>query len=76
MDQPAAYANSETQMVDLIRTGSHVSSGTYRCSYCGYDVELTSMNDLPPCPWCGHGTYDRVRDGDNEAEATPQPVTG
>ena len=33
--------------------GSDVSSGTYRCTNCGYELTVQSTEHLPPCPECG-----------------------
>jgi rRNA maturation endonuclease Nob1 len=33
--------------------GSDVSAGTYRCTNCGNEITVTSVDSLPPCPSCG-----------------------
>jgi Zn finger protein HypA/HybF involved in hydrogenase expression len=33
--------------------GSDVSSGTYRCTNCGDEIQVGSVQSLPPCPSCG-----------------------
>lgn len=40
--------------------GSDVSAGTYRCTNCGNELQVASVESLPPCPSCG---------GPNEWEA-------
>ena len=32
--------------------GSDVSAGTYRCTNCGYELSVQSVQSLPPCPEC------------------------
>ena len=39
--------------------GSDVSAGTYRCTNCGSEIQVQSVQSLPPCPSC---------DGPNEWE--------
>jgi hypothetical protein len=41
--------------------GSDVSAGTYRCTNCDYEMQVQSVQSMPPCPNCG---------GPNEWEAT------
>jgi Zn finger protein HypA/HybF involved in hydrogenase expression len=41
--------------------GSDVSAGTYRCTNCDYEMQVQSVQSMPPCPDCG---------GPNEWEAT------
>ncbi|MBZ7983682.1 MULTISPECIES: zinc ribbon-containing protein [unclassified Campylobacter] len=33
-----------------IPIGSDVSSGTYKCTVCGYKLPVQSVTSLPPCP--------------------------
>jgi DNA-binding HxlR family transcriptional regulator len=35
-------------------SGSDVSSGTYTCTQCGYELNVGSRTHLPPCPSCGN----------------------
>lgn len=37
-------------MADPVPAGSDVSAGTYRCTSCGYDLEVASTKHLPPLP--------------------------
>jgi len=39
-------------MPETIPVGSDVSSGTYRCPNCGYELGVQSVISLPPCPKC------------------------
>jgi predicted nucleic acid-binding Zn-ribbon protein len=52
-------------MAEPVPAGSDVSSGTYRCTQCGYELGVQSTSHLPPCPECGNGRYDTVSGGDS-----------
>ena len=39
-------------MANPAPVGSDVSAGTYRCVNCGYEMDLESVQSLPPCPEC------------------------
>lgn len=59
-------------MTDAIPVGSDVSSGTYRCTNCGYELGVQSVISLPPCPQCA-GPYSwRALTGE-DAKADPYP---
>jgi DNA-directed RNA polymerase subunit RPC12/RpoP len=36
-------------MADPVPAGSDVSSGTYKCANCGYELQVGSTKNLPPC---------------------------
>jgi len=40
-------------MADPAPIGSDVSAGTYRCTNCGNQITVQSVDSLPPCPSCG-----------------------
>ena len=40
-------------MADPAPIGSDVSAGTYRCTNCGNQITVHSVESLPPCPSCG-----------------------
>ena len=52
-------------MANPVPAGSDVSSGTYRCTSCGYELSVSSVQSLPPCPSCGNGEYRTIRGGDS-----------
>ena len=52
-------------MANPVAAGSDVSSGTYRCTTCGYELQLGSTKHLPPCPSCGKAEYETIRCGDS-----------
>ena len=58
-------------MADPVPAGSDVSAGTYRCTSCGYELQVGSTKHLPPCPSCGNGEYRTVRGGDSAADPYP-----
>ena len=41
-------------MAEPVPAGSDVSSGTYSCTQCGYELYVSSTKHLPPCPSCGN----------------------
>jgi predicted RNA-binding Zn-ribbon protein involved in translation (DUF1610 family) len=47
------------------------SSGTYRCTNCGNELEVGSTKHLPPCPSCGSGEYETVSGGDSRDDPYP-----
>ena len=58
-------------MANPVPTGSDVSAGTYRCTSCGYELQVGSIESLPPCPSCGKAEYDTVRGGDSARDPYP-----
>jgi rubrerythrin len=61
----------EHAMANPVPAGSDVSSGTYRCTNCGYELQVTSTESLPPCPSCSNGEYDTVTGGDSVNDPYP-----
>lgn len=58
-------------MADPVPAGSDVSSGTYKCTSCGYDLQVTSTKHLPPCPRCGNGEFATQSGGDAADDPYP-----
>src|SRR5918994_3956969 len=58
-------------MADPVPAGSDVSSGTYKCTNCGYDLQVGSTKNLPPCPSCHNGQYETVTGGDSRDDPYP-----
>ena len=58
-------------MANPVAAGSDVSSGTYRCTNCGYELQTASIKHLPPCPSCGKGQYETIRGGDSADDPYP-----
>jgi hypothetical protein len=52
-------------MANPVPAGSDVSSGTYRCTSCSYELQVGSTTSLPPCPSCGNGEYRTIKGGDS-----------
>jgi hypothetical protein len=42
-------------MAEPVPAGSDVSAGTYKCTNCGYELQVGSTDNLPPCPSCQNG---------------------
>jgi predicted nucleic acid-binding Zn-ribbon protein len=47
-------------MANPVPVGSDVSSGTYRCTNCGNEIDVASTKSLSPCPSCGNGMWERA----------------
>jgi lipopolysaccharide biosynthesis regulator YciM len=58
-------------MANPVPSGSDVSAGTYRCTQCGYELDVASTKSLPPCPSCENGRWDTVTGGDAAADPYP-----
>ena len=52
--------------------GSDVSSGAYRCTNCGYELQVPSTYHLPPCPGCGGpNEWETLSGGDSVNDPYP-----
>jgi hypothetical protein len=58
-------------MAEPVPAGSDVSAGTYRCTNCGYELDVRSVQSLPPCPSCENGEYATVSGGDSVEDPYP-----
>jgi Zinc-ribbon containing domain len=58
-------------MADPVPSGSDVSAGTYKCTNCGYELQVGSTDNLPPCPSCHNGQYNTVTGGDSVNDPYP-----
>jgi lipopolysaccharide biosynthesis regulator YciM len=59
-------------MADPAPIGSDVSAGTYRCTNCGYELTVGSVQSLPPCPSCsGQNEWQTVTGGDSADDPYP-----
>jgi Zn finger protein HypA/HybF involved in hydrogenase expression len=58
-------------MADPVPAGSDASAGTYRCTQCGYELDVASTQHLPPCPSCSNGRWDTVSGGDSVDDPYP-----
>jgi Zn finger protein HypA/HybF involved in hydrogenase expression len=58
-------------MANPVPAGSDVSTGTYKCTNCGYDLQVASTESLPPCPNCQNGEYETLSGGDSAADPYP-----
>ena len=67
----AALFCEDAAMADPVPAGSDVSSGTYKCSNCGYKLDVGSSRHLPPCPSCGNGNYETLSGGDSKDDPYP-----
>lgn len=59
-------------MANTIPVGSDVSSGTYRCTNCSYELGVQSVTSLPPCPECdGPYAWEALMGGDAADDPYP-----
>jgi hypothetical protein len=58
-------------MASPVPAGSDVSAGTYRCTNCGNEIQVSSQTHIPPCPPAARGMDDRLR-----GRQRPRPLSG
>jgi predicted nucleic acid-binding Zn-ribbon protein len=59
-------------MANPAPVGSDASAGTYECTNCGYELQVGSVESLPPCPNCGGpNQWDSVSGGDSVRDPYP-----
>jgi hypothetical protein len=52
--------------------GSDVSAGTFKCTNCGFELSVGSVESLPPCPKCdGPQKWDAVTGKDSKDDPYP-----
>ena len=68
---PLPRTCNDQPMAEPVPAGSDVSSGTYKCTNCGYELGVTSTKHLPPCPSCGNGHWDTLSGGDSVNDPYP-----
>lgn len=59
-------------MAEPVPAGSDVSSGTYKCTSCGNELQVQSISSLPPCPECANGEYTTLSGGDSKDDPYPE----
>ena len=58
-------------MANPVPAGSDVSAGTYRCTQCSHQIDVGSVQSLPPCPKCANGEWQTVTGGDSVEDPSP-----
>jgi hypothetical protein len=70
-EDPTQPARKDEAMANPVPAGSDVSAGTYKCTNCGYELEVGSTKNLPPCPSCHNGQYQTLSGGDSAQDPYP-----
>ena len=55
-------------MAEPVPTGSDVSAGTYVCADCGEQIQVQSVQSLPPCPKCSGSSWETQSGGDSSGD--------
>lgn len=63
-------------MANPIPTGSDVRAGTYKCTNCGYELDVQSVDSLPPCSSCGNNSWEPVPAATQRKIRIPTGVSG
>ncbi len=58
-------------MAEPVPAGSDVSSGTYRCTECGNEIQVGSTKHLPTCPSSANGQWTAITGGDSVNDPYP-----
>jgi len=59
-------------MANPAPVGSDVSSGTYKCTNCGDELTVKSVQSLPPCANCeGPQSWEPASGGDSSQDPYP-----
>jgi hypothetical protein len=59
-------------MANPAPVGSDASAGTYQCTNCGYELDTSSVESLPPCPNCdGPYGWEETTGGDSVDDPYP-----
>jgi hypothetical protein len=61
----------EIDLAEPVPAGSDVSAGTYKCTNCGYTLDVGSTQHLPPCPECNNGEWSTQSGGDSVDDPYP-----
>jgi rubrerythrin len=64
-------ARKEMTVAEPVPAGSDVSAGTYKCTRCGYQLDVDSTRHLPPCPSCNNGQWQTLSGGDSVNDPYP-----
>ena len=59
-------------MATAIPVGSDVSAGSYRCENCGYELDVQSVQSMPPGPACD-GPYSWKAKSGGDSNDDPYP---
>jgi predicted nucleic acid-binding Zn-ribbon protein len=58
-------------LAEPVPAGSDASAGTYKCTNCGYTLDVGSTQHLPPCPECNNGEWSTQSGGDSVDDPYP-----
>jgi hypothetical protein len=66
-----AQPKRRINMAEPVPAGSDVSAGTYKCTNCGYELDVDSTQHLPPCPSCVNAEWQTLSGGDSVHDPYP-----
>jgi hypothetical protein len=58
------------RMSEPVPPGTDAPAGTYRCTYCEFEIDLGSARALPPCPSCASGDWQSIGDAGADERAS------
>ena len=58
-------------MAEPVPAGRDVSAGTDKCTNCGNQIDVASVQSLPPCPNCQNGQWETITGGDSSQDPYP-----
>jgi predicted nucleic acid-binding Zn-ribbon protein len=62
--------------MEAFSAGTLAGAGSFRCDSCGYAIALHELDQVPACPHCGGGRFQRSSLFDTEPTEETQPMEG
>jgi hypothetical protein len=58
--------------IPFLPAATYPPAGTFACTSCGNELQVSSTQQLPPHPSCGNGEYQTISGGDATADPYPE----